>query len=724
MSAFKKLNRQDVYVNSYTARKQFRVTGSFPTNFSVRSLSTVSASRSEEYWSSINHLYYNDIFSGSYYSGSREHYLQSSLISSSRLLSDSAFIVSLEQNLAGTHIEPGTFEIDKYYSGSGYTYFTDDGEGRITSGGVYVGDIIYPHGIAILTDQENVSKFTLPADLSNIAAAYSLRKVSSNYDGPILRVRRSGDDKEADVYPDSHGELSNLSPIIQVEEFPDVSNTNPVLEYFVGKRNFFEYSEDFTGWSFISAALTKNSITGPFGGNSGSFLESTSGAATEIFYEVTGPFVSGSDYTFSVYARQANYHEFELRAVSYLSTFNNESVTFNLKNGSITSTANGGIGNVENVGNGWYRCSLTAQARNTSNGEFRITLTTDTTGEGIYIFGASVNQSSTPVVYTRTVGAIGGDGYVTKWYDQSGFNRHASQTDSTKQGAFYISGSILELNNRPRLDFDGTDDYYEINDFAYRKTAQSIITVAKPTLSAANKVIFAHDNTSDRAFAQYISNANNFSFIVSSDGTTTKIATSGSILSEQTMYTSVFNGTELANDELKLLINSEYIISASTSTELDESFDSTSVLTIGRSLAVASSFFKGSIQEINFYDTDISSSFSSYYKPVDNYYYLNQTAPDYTSSFYRWKSNQPILIGNYTAKVKDYEFNQTQNPSVVVSGSDNLLQGFATASYFNPYITTVGLYNDASELIAVAKLGTPVPKSPDTDMTFVIKLDY
>ena len=104
----------------------------------------------------------------------------------------------------------------------------------------------------------------------------------------------------------------------------------------------------------------------------------------------------------------------------------------------------------------------------------------------------------------------------------------------------------------------------------------------------------------------------------------------------------------------------------------------------------------------------------------------NELDSSYTSisSSFSWKSNQPIYIGSYHCKVKDYEFNYSQNPSAQVSGSDAVLADFATGSYFRPYITSVGLYNDASELIAVAKLGTPIPKSPDTDMTFVIKLDY
>jgi hypothetical protein len=40
-----------------------------------------------------------------------------------------------------------------------------------------------------------------------------------------------------------------------------------------------------------------------------------------------------------------------------------------------------------------------------------------------------------------------------------------------------------------------------------------------------------------------------------------------------------------------------------------------------------------------------------------------------------------------------------------------------------PYITTVGLYNENQELLAVAKLSQPLPTSRTTDTTIVINLD-
>jgi|688.fasta_scaffold08166_4 hypothetical protein len=68
------------------------------------------------------------------------------------------------------------------------------------------------------------------------------------------------------------------------------------------------------------------------------------------------------------------------------------------------------------------------------------------------------------------------------------------------------------------------------------------------------------------------------------------------------------------------------------------------------------------------------------------------------------------------------EFNFSLNPSLI-SGSSGNVYGFATGSYFNPYVTTVGLYNENQDLIAVGKLAKPLPSNNVTDTTILINID-
>ena len=87
-----------------------------------------------------------------------------------------------------------------------------------------------------------------------------------------------------------------------------------------------------------------------------------------------------------------------------------------------------------------------------------------------------------------------------------------------------------------------------------------------------------------------------------------------------------------------------------------------------------------------------------------------------------WNSLQTIYTLNVKCKVRDEELNYSTNPTTI-TGENGTIASNLTGSEFAPYVTTIGLYNDYNELVAVGKLGQPIPKSTDTDMTFEIKLD-
>jgi hypothetical protein len=97
----------------------------------------------------------------------------------------------------------------------------------------------------------------------------------------------------------------------------------------------------------------------------------------------------------------------------------------------------------------------------------------------------------------------------------------------------------------------------------------------------------------------------------------------------------------------------------------------------------------------------------------------------YTGSFSLSFKNEHILQENEVrCLVNESDFNLSYNPTIVTgSYIGGNVRNFATGSDFNPYATTIGLYNDNNELLAVAKFSKPILISPDTDMTFVVKYD-
>jgi hypothetical protein len=88
----------------------------------------------------------------------------------------------------------------------------------------------------------------------------------------------------------------------------------------------------------------------------------------------------------------------------------------------------------------------------------------------------------------------------------------------------------------------------------------------------------------------------------------------------------------------------------------------------------------------------------------------------------RFKSTKEIHTHNTHCTILSEELNYTLNPTTIESGSLGMIKQNYLIDEFNPYITTVGLYNQSNELLAVGKLSQPVPKSDQTDMVFVIKI--
>ena len=94
----------------------------------------------------------------------------------------------------------------------------------------------------------------------------------------------------------------------------------------------------------------------------------------------------------------------------------------------------------------------------------------------------------------------------------------------------------------------------------------------------------------------------------------------------------------------------------------------------------------------------------------------------YFDAVLKWKSTLPIFTHNYHCSLKSNEFNHTLNKTGL-EGVDGKIADNISGSSFNPYITTVGLYNDSNELIAVGKMGQPLPKSQETDTVILTKFD-
>lgn len=293
---------------------------------------------------------------------------------------------------------------------------------------------------------------------SGTLGAYALRNLSSNYKGPLIRVRRSGDNAETDIYGTYTGDLDEVA----LTSFTS-TNSAYVTKWYnqsIGS-NLIQYSEELnnTYWSGNNLTITQNAAIAPDGTMTADKIIPNSGTniSTPAVYVLTD---TATDVrTFSVHFKAAEYTKAFI-SISGSTGLPNivPIIVFDLTLGTVVySQGNAAYGNIMPVGNGWYRAWMT-YPNSTSNyvpnigvcsdtysvGPLFISATTNGTS-GIYAWGAQLTSTSYVEPYFKTTGS-------TKQH------YHAVQTTAASQPRIVNAGVIERNGTKPTLVFDGSDD--------------------------------------------------------------------------------------------------------------------------------------------------------------------------------------------------------------------------------------------------------------------------
>lgn len=94
-----------------------------------------------------------------------------------------------------------------------------------------------------------------------------------------------------------------------------------------------------------------------------------------------------------------------------------------------------------------------------------------------------------------------------------------------------------------------------------------------------------------------------------------------------------------------------------------------------------------------------------------------------SSANFQLNSSETITSDYIFVRIKNSEFNYTTNPSITSGSSGDLVY---STFINNPqtFITTVGIYNDNNDCLAVAKLSKPLKKDSTSEALLRIKLDF
>lgn len=120
--------------------------------------------------------------------------------------------------------------------------------------------------------------------------------------------------------------------------------------------------------------------------------------------------------------------------------------------------------------------------------------------------------------------------------------------------------------------------------------------------------------------------------------------------------------------------------------------------------------------------TEIGNVSGSITTAYDTYNHMRLFAAISGGGDFDCRRTETISTQHFFVRVTNKEFNYSNNPSFVTTSSTFAVPQFETDPY--TYITTLGLYNDANELVAVAKTSQPIPKSFDREALIKVKLSY
>ena len=103
------------------------------------------------------------------------------------------------------------------------------------------------------------------------------------------------------------------------------------------------------------------------------------------------------------------------------------------------------------------------------------------------------------------------------------------------------------------------------------------------------------------------------------------------------------------------------------------------------------------------------------------------TLSSFNSQTFNFSSSYTIYENQFKCTILENEFGYSLNPTLLTSSVEGALNTsyypYTTGSFFTPYVTQVGLYNEANQLVAVGKLSFPVPISQYTDTTILVNFD-
>jgi hypothetical protein len=207
------------------------------------------------------------------------------------------------------------------------------------------------------------------------------------------------------------------------------------------------------------------------------------------------------------------------------------------------------------------------------------------------------------------------NGFVTKWYDQSGNARNATQTTALNQPKIVSAGSVINENGKAAINFDGSDDglHASYSGISGEDIPYSNFNVIKNNAITGNPTILSLNRSGELVpVTSTILLGLNYGFYFRDNVTVVKSSTSAQS-QIQTNFNLICEGTTTS-----VYYNGSEIINSADSNLATITRDTISIGTFR--IFTPTNYFLGNIQEVILYPSDQSTNRTGIETNINDFY--------------------------------------------------------------------------------------------------------
>jgi len=312
--------------------------------------------------------------------------------------------------------------------------------------------------VSVLSDgaSSTVNVGALSTGVSGSAASLDLAFVDAGVLDPRVTFTRAS----TATYFDSAGVLTSAAINAPRFDYNPATLAARGLLIEEQRTNLMLYSEQFDNawWTKTRCSITADATNAPTGtAVADKLVEDTSVNLSHPLISTTVTLSGTTVHSFSVFAKAAERTAMVLRINAGADGIYG---SFNLSTGAVGTVFNSGTGSgatlsIQNVGNGWYRCTLTGICSSTSTTPtgviYPAVSTTDPAGtsivytgdgtSGIFVFGAQLEAGAFPTSYIPTTTTA-----LTRSADVASVNTLSPWFNATA-GTLYAQVSLITVSN-------------------------------------------------------------------------------------------------------------------------------------------------------------------------------------------------------------------------------------------------------------------------------------